>query len=355
MEENHPVMISLCSGIGAFELAAKTAFPNITVGFSEVKKTAISIHKKQFPDSYELGDLSKISQEQIDHVVRDSTMQIVVAGFPCQNISMVNSVTRTGLKGASSSLFYHVLRVIQCVQKSKTCAKKNVRVIIENVRGNADTMKTITNELQQVVENDTVSMTTINSALFCAQQRIRNFWTNFPLKKRNANQAATLSDVLLPMETVMERLQEVQLSAKFVSMYNKIITNEKVAKHTVQVSLKSDSNGVLLWQREVLHGQPRARWQKYPFSDTALEKSTTITTNHPNHHLIDRRVPNTDEEVFVARKFFPEELERLFEFPVGWTETGCEEENLSLRERTDLLGNSIVVPVAIYLLQSIES
>ena len=341
-------VISLCSGIGAFEKAIVDVIgqDRIRVGFSEIDKNAIGVYRKHFPESMELGNLQQISRGQLDQLVSESTCQIVVAGFPCQNISMANNVTRHGLKGEKSGLFRDVMRVIHQVRTSKTPQQNKLFVVIENVRGSSATMDEITQTLRAELSEDKIYVTPIDSSHFSAQARVRNFWTNFPISTNYPSvDELVLADALMPIETVMQRIGEVQMSPKFVAMYNKIM-KEKPAVNSYHASLvKTTPTGVMYWRHTVEQNKPRARWQKYPFSDSAQPKSKTITTNHPNFHIIERRNTTAGEGAFIVRKFFAEELERLFCFPHGWTAETIDGLSLSNNDRIKLLGNSIVVTV----------
>lgn len=347
---DHVVVFSLCSGIGAFEVAL-SSLPHIRnpkIYFSEISNNAIGVYQAQFPHSISLGDLKDIKNSQIEDAITGTDRQFVFAGFPCQNISMANNVTRQGLEGPKSSLFYEVIRVINVIKNSKRPNKLDIRVILENVRGAKETMETITTTLQTTLPNDKVYMNVMDSSICSTQSRQRVFWTNFEVKKLEpicGKPPSPLIDVLEPYETVIGRYNEIKVSEKFVNMYNKIM-NEKNAEKTILaelVPLKKGAN-IQLWKTNIVHNQPRSRWQKYPFSDSAHPRSKTITLNHPNHHIIDRRA-SRNGETFVVRQFLAEELERLFDFPVGWTRYSAEGHELSNKERTILLGNSIVVSV----------
>lgn len=335
------LLVSLCSGIGAFECALApylTPQDNLRVCYSEIKDAALSVYKHNFPHAKWLGPVQSITEASLEEEMRWSDVQILCAGFPCQNISMANNVTRTGLDGEKSSLFHEIIRVANIMKKAAT----RFFVILENVRGSRETLDTITATLRETLPRDKIFMTPLDSALCSCQARTRMFWTNFPIDKLKTNTCSrTLSDVLLPVEEIQARWREVSLTDKFVRMYNKIM-NEKNAAKTL-VAEKSTSAD--LWVFKTQQDKPRSRWQKYPLSDSSNSRSKTITTNHPNFHLIDRRLGRAEGE-FAVRKFLPEELEQLFGFPVSWTAKGANDRVLTFNERVDLLGNSIVVPVA---------
>ena len=53
--------LSLFSGVGGFELAIHSVFPDaVCIGYSEVDSNAIKTYQKHFPEHVNLGDITKI-------------------------------------------------------------------------------------------------------------------------------------------------------------------------------------------------------------------------------------------------------------------------------------------------------
>ena len=92
---------------------------------------------------------------------------LVIGGSPCQNNSRVRQEDKninSGLKGEKSSLFWEFDKAIKIIRPKW--------FMLENVALNhKDDEDTIANELG-------VKPILINSNLFSAQDRIRNYWTN---------------------------------------------------------------------------------------------------------------------------------------------------------------------------------
>ena len=183
-----------------------------------------------------------------------------------------------------------------------------------------------------------------------AQSRVRHFWTNFEVPPLPQEDGPQLLDALIPFAQVKQRLEEVQMSARFVQMYNKHM-NERPRGNVRNVVFVRDDSGMRVWRENNVGIAPRTRWMKYPLSDSHKPKSGTITTNHPNHHLIDRRVVADDPTLFIVRKFFADELEPLFGFPPRWTANA----HLTENQRINVLGNSIVVPVLEHILTALKT
>ena len=91
-------------------------------------------------------------------------IDLLIGGSPCQDFSMAN-LTKKGLDGDKSSLFYHYLRLLQEV--------KPKYFLLENVK-----MKR--SDQDKISELIGVEPITINSKLVSAQSRTRLYWTNIP-------------------------------------------------------------------------------------------------------------------------------------------------------------------------------
>lgn len=112
--------LDLFAGIGGFAFGISDAFPNSEcIGFSEIDETAISIYLKHFPNHPNLGDITKITAEELPD------FDLCVAGFPCPDFSM--SGKRKGTEYSRGKLFWEVLRIVK--------AKKPRYILLENVPG----------------------------------------------------------------------------------------------------------------------------------------------------------------------------------------------------------------------------
>ena len=120
-------MLSLFSGIGAFEAAMKRiGMPHEVVGFSEIDKYAIrsycAVHG--IDEALNLGDITKID---VNHLPND--IDLITYGFPCQDIS--NAGKMKGMFNADgtqtrSGLFFDALRIIEETQP-KIAIAENVK------------------------------------------------------------------------------------------------------------------------------------------------------------------------------------------------------------------------------------
>ena len=101
---------SLFSGIGGFELGAQRAFDKAGIEHKilwqcEKDKYCQSILKKHWPNTTIYDDIKKMN--------KNNTMRpdIMMGGFPCQDISMQN-IKGEGIHGKRSSLWFEYRRLI---------------------------------------------------------------------------------------------------------------------------------------------------------------------------------------------------------------------------------------------------
>jgi DNA-cytosine methyltransferase len=98
--------LDLFSGIGGFHQGLVEAGVEIDkCYFSEIEKNAIKVYKKHFPESIELGDVSRINGKSLGEI------NLITFGFPCQDLSIAGK--RKGLQGSRSGLFFEATRLIR--------------------------------------------------------------------------------------------------------------------------------------------------------------------------------------------------------------------------------------------------
>lgn len=95
---------SLFDGIGGWQLAA-TKNGVKPLWSSEIDPFPASVTKEHFPDTIQLGDVTKIDGAEIPPV------DIICAGSPCQDLSIAGR--RAGLEGEMSNLFYQAMRIVR--------------------------------------------------------------------------------------------------------------------------------------------------------------------------------------------------------------------------------------------------
>lgn len=122
MEIDKLKVLDLFSGIGGFSLGLEAAGMK-TVAFSEIEEFPIQVLKKHWPQIPNLGDITKLTKENIYE--RVGSIDVICGGFPCQSVSIAGR--KAGFDDRKKSgLWYEYKRLIKEI--------KPRFVIIENVR-----------------------------------------------------------------------------------------------------------------------------------------------------------------------------------------------------------------------------
>ena len=149
---------------------------------SEINKPSIIVTQKNYPNTIQLGDITKLSNEEL---LKIGYIDLLMGGSPCQNLSILvadKSEHHNGLEGEKSKLFYEYLRVLRVV--------KPKYFLLENV----ESMKL--KDKERMTELMGVELIASDSGLVSAQERKRYYWTNIPNIKQPENKELVLSDIL---------------------------------------------------------------------------------------------------------------------------------------------------------------
>lgn len=153
---------------------------------SEIDKNAIRCTQDNFPDTVQLGDVTKITEEMLHKLPK---IDLVMFGSPCRSLTKTTAGRKeysNGLQG-SSWLFYPCADILKWIQ---THNNPDVFFLVENV----DTRKV--NDLNEMSRILGVEPYLIDSSLFSAQDRKRNYWTNIPIGVYPSESLLVLRDVL---------------------------------------------------------------------------------------------------------------------------------------------------------------
>ena len=118
-------ILSLFDGISCGRLALERAgIPVEAYYASEIDKNAIKISEKNYPDIIRLGDVTKWKEWDIPW----KEIDLILAGSPCQSLSITQSKTRQGLDG-KSKLFFEFVDILNHIRKFNP----DVKFLFENV------------------------------------------------------------------------------------------------------------------------------------------------------------------------------------------------------------------------------
>jgi len=162
------VILSLFNGMST----GHTALDNIGIKVdkyysSEIKPAAIKLTQHHYPDTIQLGDVTKWKEWDIDW----KSVDMVLSGSPCQDLSAVGK--RKGLDGERSGLFFVFVDIVNHIKE----LNPNVLFLQENV---ASAPKKDVGIMSRALG---VYPIKINSKLLTAQSRGRYYWTNIKTTK----------------------------------------------------------------------------------------------------------------------------------------------------------------------------
>lgn len=154
--------LDLCSGIGAFRMAAEN-LGHQCIGYVEIDKFARASYEAIYDTSGEWTewDLQDVTNEEWASFRGE--VDIIMAGFPCQAFSVAGK--RLGFKDPRGTLFFEIARAIQYAQP-KYFLLENVKNLLSHDRG--QTIDTIIYTLCSL--GYTVDYTVLNSKYYGVPQ-----------------------------------------------------------------------------------------------------------------------------------------------------------------------------------------
>ena len=183
-------VLSLFDGISCGQIALKRAGILVDKYYaSEIKKYAINVTQKHFPNTIQLGDVSHISYNNgilktSNNEIYVGEIDLLIGGSPCQDFSFLNSYldkSKYGLNGDKSKLFHEYNRLRLEINPKY--------FLLENVR----MKKEMEEELNKYLGVNAIA---INSNLVSAQNRYRLYWTNIPNIQLPLDRKIYLKDIL---------------------------------------------------------------------------------------------------------------------------------------------------------------
>ena len=152
-------VLSLFDGMSCGQIALNRAGIKYDNYFaSEIDKHAIKVTQTNYPDTIQLGDVTKVKGSDLPKI------DLLIGGSPCQGFSF--SGKQLNFDDPRSKLFFEFVRLVKEVKPKYW--------LLENV-----VMK---KEFEQIIsEHLGVQPIKINSSLVSAQNRERLYWANFEI------------------------------------------------------------------------------------------------------------------------------------------------------------------------------
>ena len=151
---------------------------------SEIDKYAMQIAQKNYPNTIQLGDVTKWKDFKIDF----SKIDLILAGFPCQSWSLAGK--GLGDKDERGKLFWVMIDAIKHIKS----LNPNVKFLIENVKMKKEFEEYITSHIEESLGY--IDKILIDSSLVSAQRRLRYYWTNIPNITQPEDKNILLKDIV---------------------------------------------------------------------------------------------------------------------------------------------------------------
>jgi len=302
------ITLSLFDGISIAQQALKELNIKYNKYYaSEIDKKAIEVTLKNFPNTVQLGDITKISDNIID-IIKEP-VDLLIGGSPCQDLSFSNS-NRKGLQGERSKLFFEYIKIKNTI--------KPKYFVLENV---ASMEKENRDIISKYMGCEPIM---INASLVSAQHRKRLFWTNIKNIEQPKDKNIFLKDILLSDK-------ELNYDEKY---YLRLVCNSnKYLKIYKNKQLSVFNLKPILLYSYGSQGQGQQVHSIYGKSITLLAGWTGI------YQIKD-----------YARKLEPIECERLQSLPDDYTLIS----NITKNKRIQLLGNGFNCEVIKHILSYIN-
>lgn len=307
------IVLSLFDGISCGRIALERAGIKVDKYYaSEIEPNTIKVTQANYPDTIQLGDVTKWSEWNIDW----SSIDLLIGGSPCQGFSTAGKLLN--FDDPRSKLFFEYVNILNHIKQYNP----DVKFLLENVKMKKEWQDVISDYLGvQPIE--------IDSEIITPMRRKRNYWANFNVKSIKPNDT-TLRDILDSSVDLKYYLNKEQF--------------EKLVEHTKNgISVKNVANKEMLVKE--YDGVILSRtWQTY--CPVVKQKSHAIRAMNPNDCGV--CVKNNSGEL-TFRRFALSEMERMQTLPVGYTAV----DGISERQSKQMIGNGWTVDVIAHIFRGL--
>ncbi len=316
-------VLSLFDGCSGARLALARADKEVDQYFTcEIDKYASMVTKLNFPNTTQLGDVTKVNFEMLPKI------DFLVGGSPCQDLSFAKGNGK-GLEGERSGLFYKYFEALEVLRKKNP----EIKFLFENVKMKQEWKDIISDKLG-------VQPIFINSADFSAQNRQRLYWTNITIDSWSESNVK-LKDILEDGQVDRDKshcldanyFKGGNLKSYFEKHRRQLVFNYIPVNKCIQVG-EADVKG----------------WDNIKRVYSPEGKSPTLASGHD-------REPKVHVPPLKWRKLTPLECERLQTVPDNYTKCGQKDDGeivlISNTQRYKMLGNGFTINVIAHILKSL--
>jgi DNA-cytosine methyltransferase len=172
-------VLSLFDGLSCGQIALNRIGIKPEVYYAaEVDKYAIKVTQANYPNTIQLGDVTKWREWDIDW----ASIDLLIGGSPCQGFSFAGK--QLAFDDPRSKLFFVYVDILNHIKS----VNPNVKFMLENVKMKKEFLAVISEHLG-------VEPVFINSALVSAQNRQRYYWCNWNVEQPE-DRGIVLADIL---------------------------------------------------------------------------------------------------------------------------------------------------------------
>ena len=322
-------VLSLFDGISAGQVALERAGISVTNYYAaEIDKYAIKVTMANYPNTIQLGDVTKWREWDLDW----SSIDLLIGGSPCQGFSFAGK--QLAFDDPRSALFFVYVDILNHIRS----VNPNVKFLLENVRMKKEYLAVISEQLG-------VEPVFINSSLLSAQNRQRYYWANWEFGQPE-DKGIVLSDII--EDGFVDRDKSYCIDANYYKGGN---PEQYFNKSRRQLVFCGAMRGryVVDGKRQD-HKQLTAGLTKQRIEVRYDGKSNALTTVGKDNVVVYGAdgSPHYDLSEITYRKLTPIECERLQTFPDGYTA------RVSNTQRYKALGNSWTVDVVAHIFKSLK-
>jgi len=284
-------VVSLFNGMNTGRQALENVGIKVNKYYSsEIKPYAIELTQHHFPDTIQVGDVTKWKEWDIDW----KSIDLILSGSPCQDLSAAGK--RAGINGSKSSLFFVFVEILEHIKK----LNPKVLFLQENV-GSASKL-----DVGIMSRALGVYPVRINSKLVTAQLRDRYYWSNIKTK-----------------ETMFDLVTDIPQPKDLGIMFKDIITGGQVERVKANAMLESDYK----------------QFVKCPIKEDILIKKRIAKG---------KQTPNLIQENELVRTVNKIEMCRLQGFPDDYCDI------LTTAKASSLLGDGWTLPIIEHIFKYIK-
>ena len=285
---------------------------------SEIKPHAIQLTQHHFPDTIQVGDVTKWKEWDIDW----KSIDLILSGSPCQDLSVAGK--RAGINGKKSSLFFVFVEILEHIKS----LNPKVLFLQENV-GSASKL-----DVGIMSRALGVYPVRINSSLVTAQLRDRYYWSNIRTKQ-DGMFGDLVTDIPQPKDQKI--------------MFKDIITGGEVNIEKYEFPLIYEHNNELRCKTNTLQGFDIVT--ENDCIDLSFPTSTTRrgrVTKGKSPCLMESNNNLYSYKDGIVRTVNQTEMERLQGFPDGYTSI------LNKAKAGSLLGDGWTLPIIEHIFSFIQ-